>query len=148
MDAAYAARQKIRTEEQEAVSEALGIITSDEAKDLMFFQKLSVTTRRLTKKTDEALRARVVKALKQVNGPHVSVLAIMAKTDVMAKVKEAIDTMVAELKKQQKDEVKKKDFCVEELYQNERQTTAKYEYKADLETKIADLEALIQELTD
>merc|ERR1719217_438809 len=135
MDAAYAARQKIRTEEQEAVSEALGIITSDEAKDLMFFQKLSVTTRRLTKKTDEALRARVVKALTQGNGPHVSVLAIMAKTDVMAKVKKAIDNMVAELKKQQKDEVVKKDFCVEELYQNERQTTKKYDLKNDLETK-------------
>eukprot|EP00746_Dinoflagellata_sp_MGD_P165511 gnl/MRDRNA2_/MRDRNA2_94826_c0_seq1.p1 gnl/MRDRNA2_/MRDRNA2_94826_c0~~gnl/MRDRNA2_/MRDRNA2_94826_c0_seq1.p1 ORF type:complete len:660 (-),score=243.94 gnl/MRDRNA2_/MRDRNA2_94826_c0_seq1:85-2064(-) len=148
MDAAYAARQKVRTEEQEAVSEALGIITSDDAKDLMFFQKLSVSTRRLTKRSDEALRAKVVKALKAVNGPHVSVLAIMAKTDVMAKVKEAIDNMVVELKKQQKDEVKKKDFCVEELYQNERQTTQKYDLKADLETKIADLGSLIQELTD
>jgi hypothetical protein len=150
MDAAYAARQKVRTEEQEAVSEALTIITSDDAKDLMFFQKASVTmtSRRLTKKTDAALRARVVKALAMGNGPHVSVLAIMAKTDVMAKVKAAIDNMVVELKKQQKDEVAKKDFCVEELYQNERQTTKKYDLKNDLETKIADLESLILELKD
>jgi len=146
MDAAYAARQKVRSEEQSAVSEALNILTSDDAKDLMFFQKASF--RRVTKKTNEALRARVVAALEKAQSPTVSVLAIMAKTDVMAKVKEAIDNMVVELKKQQKDEVAKKDFCVEELYQNERQTTQKYELKADLETKIADLTALIGELTD
>merc|ERR1719321_2531877 len=110
----------------------------------MFFQKSSSTR----KKTNEALRARVVKALQKGNGPHVSALAIMAKTDVMAKVKEAIDNMVVQLKKQQQDEVKKKDFCVEELYQNERETTQKYELKADLETKIADLTALSQELKE
>jgi len=146
MDAAYAARTKVRTEEQEAVSEALNIVTSDEARDLMFFQKASV--RRVSKKTNQALRDRVVKALEKAKSPTVSVLAIMAKTDVMAKVKEAIDNMVVQLKKQQKDEVAKKDFCVEELYQNERQTTQKYELKADLETKIADLTAFIQELAD
>jgi len=145
MDAAYAARQKVRTEEQGAVSEALEIVTSDEAKDLMFFQKASI--RRVTK-TNEALRARVVKALEKAKSPTVSVLAIMAKTDVMAKVKEAIDNMVVQLKKQQKDEVAKKDFCVEELYQNERQQTQKYDLKSDLETKIADLTSLIQELAD
>jgi len=147
MDAAYAARQKVRTEEQEAVSEALNILTSDDAKDLMFFQKSSAS-RRLTKKTNEALRARVLKALGKANGPHVSVLSIMAKTDVMAKVKAAIDNMVVQLKKTQKDEVKLKDFCVEELYQNERQTTQGYDVKKDLETKMSDLGALIQELTD
>jgi len=144
MDAAYAARQKVRSEETEAVSEALNIITSDEARDLMFFQKSSSTR----KKVNEALRARVVKALERAKSPKVSALAIMAKTDVMAKVKEAIDNMVVELKKQQQDEVKKKDFCVEELYQNERETTQKYELKADLETKIADLTALSQELKE
>jgi len=145
MDAAYAARQKVRTEEQGAVSEALNILTSDEAKDLMFFQTGSM---RVARKTNEALRARVVKALEKSKNPKVSALAIMAKTDVMHKVKEAIDNMVVELKKQQKDEVHKKDFCTEELYQNERQTTQKYELKADLETKMADLTALIQELAD
>jgi len=80
MDAAYAARTKVRTEEQEAVSEALNIVTSDEARDLMFFQKASV--RRVSKKTNQALRDRVVKALEKAKSPTVSVLAIMAKTDV------------------------------------------------------------------
>jgi len=144
MDAAYAARQKVRSEETEAVSQALNIITSDEARDLMFFQKSSTTR----KQANEALRARVAKALEKANSPKVSALAIMAKTDVMAKVKEAIDNMVVQLKKQQSDEVKLKDFCVEELYQNERETTQKYELKADLETKIADLTALSGELKD
>jgi len=146
MDAAYQARQKVRSEEQSAVSEALEIITSDDAKDLMFFQMSSKAS--VGKRVNVALRARVVKALQQAKRPMVSVLAMMAQTDVMAKVKEAIDNMVVELKKQQKDEVKKKDYCTEELYQNERQTTQKYELKADLETKIADLTALEQELKD
>jgi len=145
MDAQYAARQKVRTEEQGAVSEALNILTSDDARDLMFFQTRSLRT---TKKTDKELRARVVKALEKANSPKVSALAILAKTDVMHKVKEAIDNMVVQLKKQQLDEVHKKDFCTEELYQNERQTTQKYELKSDLETKIADLTSQIQELTD
>merc|ERR1719214_106940 len=54
--------------------------------------------------------------------------------------------MVAELLKQQEDEVKQKDFCVESFNQNEKQTNDFTRQKTDLETLIEDLTMKIDEL--
>merc|ERR1719214_314507 len=54
--------------------------------------------------------------------------------------------MVAELLKQQEDEVKQKDFCVESFNQNEKMTNDFTRQKTDLETLIEDLTMKIDEL--
>merc|ERR1719311_70026 len=56
--------------------------------------------------------------------------------------------MVAELKQVQKDEVVKKDMCGKDLHENEMQTTAKNNEKADLESLIKDLETSKTTLAD
>merc|ERR1712066_360574 len=62
--------------------------------------------------------------------------------------KKAIDDMIAELLKEKEDEIKHKDFCVEEFNTNELQTQKKEQEKADLIAKIEDLEMTIKALTE
>merc|ERR1719440_2374967 len=73
-------------------------------------------------------------------------LAMKIKLDAFTKVKQAIDDMVAELEKQQEDEIKKKDYCVDSFNENEKQTNDFTRQKTDLETLIDDLTMKIEEL--
>jgi septal ring factor EnvC (AmiA/AmiB activator) len=63
-------------------------------------------------------------------------------------VKKAIDDMVAQLTKEKEEEIKHKDFCVEEFNTNELQTEKKTRAKQDLTAKIEDLELTIKQLTE
>merc|ERR1712113_1244796 len=60
----------------------------------------------------------------------------------------AIDDMVSQLLKEKEDEIKHKDFCVDEFNTNELQTEKKEREKADLTAKIEDLELTIKQLTE
>merc|ERR1719464_740338 len=56
--------------------------------------------------------------------------------------------MVAQLLKEKEDEIKHKDFCVEEFNTNQLQTEKKEREKQDLIAKIEDLELTIKTLTE
>merc|ERR1712003_494557 len=58
----------------------------------------------------------------------------------------AIDDMIAQLITEKADEIKHKDFCVDELNTNQLQTEKKERTKEDLIAKIEDLEMTIDEL--
>ena len=60
------------------------------------------------------------------------------------KVKAMIDKMIATLKTQQSDEVKKNNWCKDELQDNEMTTMKTTDLKADLEAKAAQLESAIK----
>merc|ERR1719162_360099 len=66
-------------------------------------------------------------------------LATSARADPMGAVKKQIDEMVVELKKTQKEEDDKKEFCRTEIRDNGRDIKAQTKNKADVEQKIADL---------
>merc|ERR1719316_2341322 len=145
-DSEYAARVKVRTEEITAVSDTVSMLTSDEANDaftksMTFIQKESMSSTQT-----KALNV-LVKASKDLQAPRLSTLAMKLKLDAFSKVKENIDDMVEKLKIESKDEIKDRDFCIQELNTNERQAAAKADAKADLEAKIAQLEADIADLT-
>merc|ERR1740138_1815703 len=84
----------------------------------------------------------------KVHSPRLAAIATQVKLDAFTKVKKAIDDMIAALLQEKADEIKQKDFCVDELNTNQLQTEKKEREKADLEAKKADLEATIKELTD
>jgi len=63
-------------------------------------------------------------------------------------VKKAIDDMIAQLLKEKEDEIKHKDFCVDEFNTNQLQTEKKEREKQDLIAKIEDLELTIKTLTE
>merc|ERR1719327_113407 len=64
----------------------------------------------------------------------------------MKQVVKQIDEMIAELKKQQKEEVEQNEYCEDELKKNSKETKAKQGLKADLEQKGKDLTALSEKL--
>jgi predicted RNase H-like nuclease (RuvC/YqgF family) len=84
---------------------------------------------------------------KKVQNPRLATLAVRVRLDAFTRVKKAIDDMVAQLLKEKEDEIKHKDFCVDEFNTNELQTEKKERAKADLIAKVEDLEMNIDSLT-
>merc|ERR1719298_53971 len=74
-------------------------------------------------------------------------LAVKVRLDSFKRVIKAIDDMIAQLLKEKQDEIKHKDFCVEGLNENERETERKEREKKDLTELIDDLTMQIDELT-
>merc|ERR1719276_649324 len=83
----------------------------------------------------------------KVGNPRLATLASQVKLDAFTRVKKAIDDMVAQLLKEKEDEIKHKDFCVEEFNKNQLETEKKDREKKDLIAKIDDLEMTIDQLT-
>merc|ERR1719198_1323863 len=86
--------------------------------------------------------------LRKTHSPELSMLASSVELDAFTKVKAMIDKMIATLKAQQADEVKKNDWCKSEIQENEMQTAATKDHQADLEAKIGSLEATIKTLSE
>jgi septal ring factor EnvC (AmiA/AmiB activator) len=132
---------KMRSTEMAAVSEALAIVMDDASRDL-FADTYGVFTQTRAVKTDKQKRAANV--LSDVAKKHKSAalleLSNKARRDSFEKVTDMIDTMVADLKKEQEDEYKHQQFCAAELSENEQQ-------QADTKDKISDLTSEIEEST-
>jgi len=96
-------------------------------------------------------RAQASKLLSAVaqktQNPRLATLAVRVRLDAFTRVKKAIDDMVAQLLKEKEDEIKHKDFCVDEFNTNELQTEKKERAKQDLTAKIEDLDSTIEQLT-
>merc|ERR1719329_655304 len=142
MDAEWEARQKTRSMEMEACSKALAVLTSDEAHD-MFAKTFNFM--QTGSKSLSARRSQAASVLKRY--PRLSMLANQVKLDAFEKVKAAIQEMISALQKEKADEIKHKDFCVEEFNTNQLATEKKTREKDELDTKIADLEQTIKDLT-
>jgi len=149
-DAEWEERQKTRQAEMEAVSKALAILSTDDAHDL--FTKtfnpalLQQSSSLQSTRRDEASKLLSAVA-KKVKNPRLANLAVSVRLDAFTQVKKAIDDMIADLLKEKDDEIKLKDYCVDEFHQNQMSTEKKEREKSDLEAKIADLESTIGELT-
>merc|ERR1719230_1397275 len=84
---------------------------------------------------------------KKLQSPRLAALATKVRLDAFTRVKKAIDDMIAQLLKEKEDEIKHKDFCVDEFNTNQLQTEKKEREKEDLLAKIEDLEMTIKQLT-
>merc|ERR1719326_1034436 len=104
----------------------------------MSFLQLSSRTHRMNSKERAAMVLK--KAGKNSRDNRLILLATSMRTDPMAAVKGQIDAMVVELKKTQKDEDEKKEYCRTELRKNEVDTRTEKKNKADTEQKMEDLE--------
>jgi len=147
MDSEYEERTKTRQLEIQAVSKALAFLSSDEAHDLFtrtfnFVQVQSVAQ----SKRRAAISAALSQAAKKSKDPRLSTLAVRARLDAFTKVKKSIQDMVEKLIKEKEDEIKHKDFCIEEINNNERDTEMKERDRDDLVAKIDDLAMQIDSL--
>merc|ERR1719465_311233 len=150
-DAEWEERQKTRQLEMEAVSKALAVLSTDDAHDL-FTKTFNPSLLQKENAMHSERRAQASKLLsavaKKLQNPRLATLAVRVRLDAFTRVKKAIDDMVAQLLKEKEDEIKHKDFCVEEFNSNELQTEKKEREKADLIAKIEDLEMTIKQLTE
>merc|ERR1719178_234709 len=149
-DSEWEERQKTRQLEMEACSKALAVLSSDDAHDLFTktFNPAFVQTESAARSERRSKAAAVLSSVaKKVNSPRLSALAAKVRLDAFTKVKKAIDDMVAQLLKEKADEIKHKDFCVEEFNTNQLQTEKKDREKQDLIALIEDLELTIKTLT-
>merc|ERR1719388_393479 len=117
--AEYDARKKVRSEEIQAVSETIGIVTDDDAKDLLLkFVQVSSSTKLVSTRNRDRAAMLLSQKARELRRPQLSALAVSMRNEAFAKVLENIGNMIGVLKKEQKDEVKQKDFCQKELHEN------------------------------
>merc|ERR1712032_1310795 len=147
-DKEWEERQKTRQLEMEAVSKALAVLSGDDAHDL-FTRTFNPAFLQMSRQDSRRVQASrvLLKAAKKLDNPKLSNLAYRVRLDAFTRVKKAIDDMVAQLLKEKADEIKHKDFCVEEFNTNQLQTEKKDREKQDLIAKIEDLELSIKTLT-
>mmetsp|Transcript_38040 Transcript_38040/g.87948 ORF Transcript_38040/g.87948 Transcript_38040/m.87948 type:complete len:381 (-) Transcript_38040:51-1193(-) len=148
-DKEWEERQKTRQLEMEAVSKALVILSSDDARDLFtrtfnpsLLQKDAVQASDRRAQAANLLEAVAAK----VQNPRLATLATKVKLNAFTRVKKAIDDMVAQLTKEKGDEIKHKDFCVGEFNENQLQTERKERTKEEIAARMADLEMTTKEL--
>jgi len=150
-DKEWEERQKTRQAEMQAVSQALAVLSGDDAHDLFtrtfnpaLLQRTSIATSNRRKEASELLS----RVAQKFQNPRLSTLAYQVKLDAFTRVKKAIDDMIAQLLKEKADEIKHKDFCTDEFNANQLQTEKKDRDKQDLIAKIEDLEGTIKALAE
>jgi len=150
-DKEWEERQSTRQLEMEACSKALAVLSGDDAHDLFtrtfnpaLVQRESAMHSERRSKASKLLAA----VAKKLNSPRLATLAVSVRLDAFTRVKKAIDDMIAQLLQEKADEIKHKDFCVDELNTNQLQTEKKEREKQDLIAKIEDLEMTIKQLTE
>merc|ERR1711865_1125893 len=139
-DGEWEERQKTRQLEMEAVSKALEVLSGDDAHDL-FTKTFNPSFMQTEMSTGRRTRAsKLLSAVAQkLENPRLATLAVRVRLDAFVRVKKAMDDMVNDLLKEKADEIKHKDFCVDEFNKNEQQTEKKVRAKKDAKAKIADL---------
>merc|ERR1719243_502425 len=121
-DQEWEERQKTRQLEMEAVSKALAILSSDDAHDTFTrtFNPALLQTESSSKKSLRSQAAELLKTVaERVNSPRLSAIALRCRLDAFTRVKKAIDDMIAQLLKEKEDEIKHKDFCVDDFNTNQ-----------------------------
>merc|ERR1719261_1327765 len=144
-DQEYAERTKTRAEEIKAVSEALAILSSDDAHDTFTSTFNFVQTGKKSQR--EAAAAMLRASAKNFHNPKMSALASAMRLDGFADLNKDIDGMVKDLKAESAADVKQKDFCVEALHKNSMALEMKARDIEQLDGKIAELTATIETLT-
>lgn len=146
-DSAFEKRKEARLEEIKAVAETIEILTADEARDAMSgtYSLLQVSSENQDRKKAAAILRQIARKTGNID---ISFLASHVELDAFTKVKKAIDDMISTLQVQQEDEVKKNNYCKDELQKTEMTIMKTNDLKADLEAKVAELESNIVTFID
>jgi len=150
-DQEWEERQKTRQNEMQAVSGALAVLSSDDAHDL-FTRTFNPALLEQHSEAHSQRRSQASKLLsavaRKLRSPRLAALAAQVRLDAFTRVKKAIDDMIIQLLKEKEDEIKHKDFCVNDFNTNQLQTEKKEREKEDVLAKIDDLTLTIKQLGD
>ena len=117
-DGEWEERQKNRQLEMEACSKALAVLSSDDAHDLFTktFNPSLLQTESALHSERRTQASKLLSAVAQkTQNPRLATLAMRVKLDASVRVKQAIYDMMAQLTREREDEIKHKDFCVDEF---------------------------------
>jgi len=134
----YQERQKARGLERQAIAEAMEALSNQETSNAFSFLQTSeasggethLFTQRLTGQLSEEHSAELEAAL-----------ATSTEADSFSKVKQTIDKMVQEMKKQQQADNRKQDRCKKQLFENGRDTEKAVHYQASQEVQATQIES-------
>merc|ERR1719399_2648456 len=87
------------------------------------------------------------KAASRAKDPRLAALAVSAHMSNFGKVKESIQSMIDNLLKEKEDEIKHRDFCIDEFNKNERSIENKEREKSEKLAKIDDLQSTVDTCT-
>merc|ERR1740123_1814197 len=155
-------RSKTRAEELVALADTIKVLNDDDALDLFkktlpsasaSFVQTRVSLETMRSKAVQDLRKALLTASRHRRpGLDFLVLALSGKRALTQgtfdKVVKMIDTMVAELKKEQQDDADKKEYCSVQLDTTDDKKKALEHVVSDLEGEIAKAKELIATLTD
>jgi len=144
-------RQKTRAAETVAVSKAIDVLSNDDAKDT-FSKTMNPSFLQVAgASTDESARRTGAAAVLSQAGKtdaRLATLAMETKLDGFTRVKEKVELMIKALKKEQDDEVAKKDYCTEELHSNRMSTEKKTRKDENLAAKTEELKMKLGDAVD
>merc|ERR1719498_1241679 len=146
-DKEFELRQKTRQEEITAVSKAMAILSGDDAHDLFTktFNPAFIQVKSSDRRTKAATMLRA--AAKKFDKPQLAALALKVRLNAFGKVKDSLQAMITKLDVEKEDEIKHKDWCIDEMNTNEHNTELKDRDKEGLVAKIDDLTSTIDTLT-
>jgi len=147
----YDTRVKDRLEEIKAVEGAIKFLNDEDSfklfdKTLSFLQTSSAEAEQMQMRRVNAAST-LERVAAETGSPMLAMLAGRVRLDAFTEVKKAISGMVAELTKQQQDEVEHKDWCVKEMNENTKDTAAANSKRDTLSVKRDDLKKSIETLS-
>merc|ERR1712232_1545549 len=137
----YEERVAVRSDELKALSEALAILTADDARDLFsktmsFLQLGSATSPHLGGAAAvERAAARLATVAHRHSSVSLASISTRLRLDGFEKVKEVMDKMVAELQRQQKEEYEKTELCKKDIDATEDSIKVAQREAQDLDQK-------------
>jgi len=117
-DAEWQERQKTRQEEIYSVSQAISVLSDDNAHDT-FTKTFNPSFIQIAQVDRREAAAKALLKVKAAD-PKIMLIAQSIKLDAFVKVKAAIDEMVTTLQAEKAEEIKHRDFCISELNENEK----------------------------
>jgi len=156
----FESRQQLRTEELEAVSKAIEIVSSGAVAGsadkhlpgLLQTASSSSLSQFMSKSGEATSQARVAKYLQtqaaKLNSRVLSAVAVHASDDPFTKVKKMIKDLIVKLMEEANEEAEQKGWCDTELSTNEQTRKEKTDAVETLHAEIDQLDASISKLSE
>merc|ERR1719253_2186026 len=154
-DENYKKRAEIRSQEIVALAETLKILNDDDARTLFgksvgtsFIQESSEQKAMLMNAAQKKAMQRIAEVARKHKNWALASLAVRVRLDAFTKIKEMMDKMLVELKKQQAEEYEKAEACKKDIDETEDTIKEKNNLKDSLETLATEIAELQKEEED
>lgn len=144
----YDKRVRERSDELEAIAKTIDILTTDEALDAQAEAYAPTTFLQVASKSRSKAKFRSGSKSRRSDGRQYAQLSTEAQKDALGLVEQEIAKMITDLKKQQKQEVTKKDECEAKLQRTDMDRIKAEDDLKDYEGAVDEVVAKIEQLNE